>query len=440
MVLDFHDICHIGKQTAVWYSSYMSEDRCSEYEPGLVVVFRLFCGAVALVFFIFSANPPLLYRINLDDAMWFILGSAYLLVFIYLLLPLSCRLLRRFFLPLAIAATILIPVLGLSWQPYLSEGVVPFDTQYSFSISILLLFPLIITAWQYNFRVVTLFFVLLGGIDPLVYLVAFGSEGIDIVAALYSSLIRIVAFMAIGFVITELMKNQRSRQQELIRANEQLKRQAEITRELSRSRERNRLAHELHDVLAHTLSSLAVQLEVVNTKLPNYPEEAKREIDKALVHARRGLNETRRSLRDLRAEPLQNWGFSEAIRRSLEDAALRSGCQLETTISPEIGSLPSWCEHDLYRIIGEATENIVRHANARHIRFEALSEGERFRFVIEDDGIGFDPEENVTRGHVGLDTMTERARVLGGQLKILSPEGGGTRLEVTLKPGRKKEE
>lgn len=396
------------------------------------MVFRLFCGAVALVFFVFSANPPLLYRINLDDAMWFTLGCAYLLVFIYLLLPVSSRLLGRLFLPLAIAATILIPVLGLSWQPYLGESGGPFDSQYSFSISILLLFPLIITAWQYNFRVVTLFFVLLGGIDPLLYLLILGSEGIDIVAALYSSLIRIVAFMAIGFVITELMKNQRRRQQELLSANEQLKRQADMARELSKSRERNRLAHELHDVLAHTLSSLAVQLEAINTRLPEDPLEAKKEIEKALIHTRRGLSETRRSLRDLRAEPLQEWGFIEAVKRSLEDAAQRSGCLLELSISDELTTLPVWCEHDLYRIIGEATENIVRHAEARRIGFRAEVDDGLFSFVIEDDGIGFDPGATQDRGHYGLDTMTERSRALGGSLEITSSPENGTRLEVRL--------
>ncbi len=408
------------------------------YEPGLIMIFRLFCGAVAIVFYIFSANPPVLYRINLDEHVWFYMGLAYTLVFIYLLIPIMQNLFHRYFLPLAIIATILIPIFSLSWQPYILEGsYIELSVVSSYSISILLMFPLIVTAWQYNFKVVILFFVILGGIDPLIYLALTGPADQYVAASLYSSLIRIVSFVAIGFVITELMKNQRKRQKELSDANKKLQKQAHYARELSATRERNRLAHELHDVLAHTLSSLAVQLEAIKATIPTDSERSLELLEKALQNTRSGLQETRRTVRNLRAEPLEELGFQQAVYNLLEDAERRGGFKIAVQYDPILDVIDYTNEQSVYRIVQEALENIIQHAEASQVTvsFKRM-ESKSIFITIEDDGRGFDPAKTDDTKHFGIATMRERASSIGATYAIDSTPGAGTRIILEI-PGRK---
>lgn len=420
----------------------MDRNRELSYEPGLIMIFRLFCGAVAAVFYIFSAYPPSFYPTAVDNRVWFFMGLAYTAVAVYLIIPFFQRSLGRFFLLLALIATIVIPVISLSWQPYILEG------SYSelllsstYSISILLIFPLIITAWQYNLRVVILFFVLLGGIDPLVYLLAGPHTEQTIAESLYSSLVRIISFVSIGFVITELMTNQRARQAELERANRLLRQQADYARELTVTRERNRIAHELHDVLAHTLSSLAVQLEAAKTTASQDQEKTHQLLDRALENAREGLRETRRTVKNLRAEPLEELGFEHALEQLCRDAQSRGGFSVHLHKESLPDSLGSRQEHGLYRIMQEAFENSIRHAEAAVVDVylsKTIDDG--IRVVITDDGAGFDVNSSDESKQFGLSTMKERAHVLQGGCRITSSPGNGTTVTVIIPRTREAEQ
>lgn len=407
------------------------------YEPGLLLIFRMFCGAVAAVFFIFSADPPAYFPLIIDAQTWFWMGMCYAAMFFYLLFPMIMKTLGRLYLPLAIIASILTPIILLSWRPFTDESTyLQVSIASGYSISILLMFPLIITAWHYEFKVVLLFFGVLGGIDPIIYLITLGPEAIDLSAAFYSSLIRIVVFAGIGFVVTELMRNQRERQSALQSANSKLNEQAHFARELSAAQERNRIAHELHDVLAHTLSSLAVQLEAVKANLPDDIETSRTLLDKALDNTRSGLRETRRTVRDLRAQPLEDLGFREAVAALVEETRERSGLPISTELDTALGMLRHSDEHSVYRIIGEALENIIRHAHADSvtIRLEQLSH-EYLELTISDDGIGFSPEKTDEQRHFGLQFMRERAKSIGARFSIES-DNSGTVIRVLLRSRR----
>ncbi len=403
------------------------------YEPGLIMIFRLFCGAVAIVFYIFSAKAPALYLLVLTQQAWFAMAMAYTVVCIYLLIPFLQHRLGSWYLPISIVATILIPILTLSWQPYLIEGsYLALNMISSYSISILLMFPLVITAWQYDLKVVILLFGLLGGIDPLIYLMIYGPKDLLLSTALYSSLIRIIAFIAIGFIITELMKNQRSKQRELSEANDKLRAHAHITRELSVTRERNRLAHELHDVLAHTLSSLAVQLEAIKATLSEDPRRTEELLQKALDNTRAGLKETRRTVRDLRAEPLEELGFTQSVLDLARDAEYRGMFQVILDLAATEDLIDHTNEHSLYRILQEALENCIHHAHASQVRISIGTDSEGGAVMrISDDGIGFDPAIADSSRHFGIATMRERAQSIGAAFSIESSPGGGTSITVT---------
>lgn len=116
-------------------------------------------------------------------------------------------------------------------------------------------------------------------------------------------------------------------QRTLETANRRLVELAASLEKLTISRERNRMARELHDTLAHTLSGLTVHLEAVKAYLDVEPHTAKALLDESLTHTRRGLNETRRALAALRATPLDDLGLVLALRHLVDSATERTDLQ-----------------------------------------------------------------------------------------------------------------
>jgi signal transduction histidine kinase len=259
-----------------------------------------------------------------------------------------------------------------------------------------------------------------------------------------------VMMLLVGHVTATLVSVQREQRSALARAyqrqaaaNEQLQQYAATFEELAISGERNRLARELHDTLAHSLSAAAVQLEAVRSLWSTQPDRARRILDQADDTVRTGLAEARRALQALRASPLQDLGLILAVRDLAESAAQRSGAELELHLPDELQEYPSLSvEQGVYRIAQEALENVVRHACARslHVRLEE-TEGE-IRLTVEDDGLGIHveavpPPRDEAGDHLGIRGMRERAHLIGGQLEISSPAGQGTRVRLIVHFTRK---
>jgi signal transduction histidine kinase len=163
------------------------------------------------------------------------------------------------------------------------------------------------------------------------------------------------------------MSRLREQQQSLEAANIRLTHYASTLEHLATSRERNRLALELHDTLAHTLSGLSVQLETAKAYWDVDQQMVRSILDKSLAAAHTGLEETRRALKSLRASPLDDLGLALAMRSMVEDAAKRANLKLEM---PEIIMMPALSpdvEQCIYRIAQEAVTNVVKHASARKL-------------------------------------------------------------------------
>jgi two-component system NarL family sensor kinase len=197
--------------------------------------------------------------------------------------------------------------------------------------------------------------------------------------------------------------------------------------------ERNRLAREIHDTLAQALAGITLQLETADVLLESDtdPQEARRAVQQALFLTRASLEEARRTVLDLRAAPLEGRSLAEALSALVDSHAASAGLHISWKISGGQHPLPARIETSLYRIAQEALANIVQHAQARNASVHLTTTPESVALVIEDDGQGFDP------GHLpperfGLVGANERARLLGGSLKVTSSPGRGTRVEVKV--------
>jgi two-component system, NarL family, sensor kinase len=197
--------------------------------------------------------------------------------------------------------------------------------------------------------------------------------------------------------------------------------------------ERNRLAREIHDTLAQSLTATTLQLESADALLDagSSPEKAREPLLRALSLTQSNLEEARRSVLDLRAAPLEGRSLSRALRVLVERWEAETGTAARYRAINGGRPLPSRVEVALYRICQEALTNVARHAEAGRADVQLVATPGQIRLVVEDDGRGFDVS-NMPEDRHGLVGMNERAKMLGGRLEIWSNPGAGTRIEATV--------
>ncbi len=187
----------------------------------------------------------------------------------------------------------------------------------------------LLVAWRYRWPYMLLIILATMGLNVAIVW-SFPSPGpAPFQGALTATLIQTVVFLAVGFSISFLMTKLKNQQRSLEEANLRLTHYASTLEQLATSRERNRLARELHDTLAHTLSGLSVQLEAIKAYWDVDPKMARSSLENSLETAHSGLQETRRALKALRASPLDDLGLVQALRNMIEEMASRANLKLD---------------------------------------------------------------------------------------------------------------
>jgi signal transduction histidine kinase len=332
------------------------------------------------------------------------------------------------YLPLALLAFCLIPITGqyLSFQN--QAGLTAVDvSEYAWEQMLLLLFPLLLISWQYPFRWVVAFSLVTGIADLLLAFWFVSSAELQNAHYERVVMLRGMAYLAIGYLVTRLVAAQREQRQALSGANRKLTHYTATLERLTVTRERNRLARELHDTLAHTISGLAVQLEAVRSLWDSNPDKARHILDDSLQATRGGLAETRQAIQALRSSPLDDLGLVLAMRNLAENAAGRGGFVEHIELPGSLRLAPD-VELVLFRVAQEALENVVRHAEARSVEIRLVDAADRVTLTIRDDGCGFLASQVDTESHFGIQNMRERAEMIGGHFQLASQPGQGTSL------------
>jgi signal transduction histidine kinase len=198
--------------------------------------------------------------------------------------------------------------------------------------------------------------------------------------------------------------------------------------------ERKRIARELHDDFAQTLTALTLSLETAVQALPNGAAHLKEQLIYARDLTTTTLGQTYDWIQDLRPQVLDDLGLVAAIRWYADTRLASNGIEVELSFSHFHWRLPSELETTLFRVIQETINNIAKHASARRVRIQLQVDGARVIAEIEDDGVGFDSQAflNVPgdmRG-IGLLGMQERVALVGGTLALDSRPGAGTRVRI----------
>ncbi len=244
--------------------------------------------------------------------------------------------------------------------------------------------------------------------------------------------LRVPLLIVVGYIVGVLAEQQRNRTRELTEANVKLHEQALATEQLATARERNRLARDLHDTLAHALAGLVVQLQAIETLLRAEPEAARSELVKARRIAQEGLQETRQAIQDLRVSPIEDLGLSRALERAAIDFGDRAGVQVDLHIGDPQATISNDVAAQVLFIAKEAFNNIERHADARCVGVSLARNNGQLHLRISDDGRGFDEAQVDEAERFGLQGMYERADMIGAQLSVESQVGHGTVVQLIM--------
>ena len=401
-------------------------------EPGLLRQFRYF-SLIGLMYF--SARWVYDDVSTTHSAVIALQSFHYVIVHGLLFLSLSFpwleRKLKDKYFPLILIVYTLAMV-GGSWLFLLEpDRSIPYFVSQSFSLVPILIVPVVFIAWQYDYHTVLIYTAITNFSDLLITFLFVQQISLEALPLLTLPVVRTFAFALVGFVVNQLNEKQREQKHKLLLANLQLGQYANTLESLATSRERNRLASELHDTLAHTLSGISVNLEALKTMIPEDQTEERAMLDNSLSAARRGLDGTRRALNDLRAQPLEDLGLELALQVLVESLADRQEIQAEIHITNLVQIMPPNVEQAFYRIGQESIENIAVHSNAKRISFLLEEQDDAVRMVIRDDGVGFEPQSVAGTGHYGLQGMQERATSIGADLEIFSKPGEGTTVELS---------
>lgn len=399
-------------------------------EPGLLPIFRLFIVLrlilvllTATLYFVWSKSSFELWQ--LAAILAFLADIPFL--YIYLSWTWFQRKLGRFYLPIALLVATISPIVEMSYvfPLYGTDAALAFLLMF-----LLLLVPLILTVWQYPFRYVVLFSV---GTSLLEFLLLSGTPQFKLLGprwAVVGLFGRSLLSLFIGHIFSNLVTEQRKQREALAEANRKLVRYASALEQLAISRERNRLARELHDTLAHALSGLTVQLEALSAIWNPMSLKARKMLERSLSIARVGLDETRRALQSLRATPLEEMGLALAVRDLAENMTTRHRLTLTLDLPEHLGTLAPEVEQCYYRVAQEALENVSRHANARQVRVFLKRQGTELTLEISDDGVGFEDKPPSPGVQFGLQGMRERAELIGATLQVDSRPGQGTTVRL----------
>jgi signal transduction histidine kinase len=225
-------------------------------------------------------------------------------------------------------------------------------------------------------------------------------------------------------LVNALVSEHRSRQ-ELAIANEQLRNYALLNEDRAMLQERNRIAREIHDSLGHSLTAQSIQLANAILFLRSNIDKAEKFLQEAKELGSDTLQQVRYSVATLRSDPLKGKLLKVAIAELVEDL------QRRTEILPNYSiALPDVLSKEItttvYRIVQEALTNIIKHSEATEVSISLSTSDRCLKVRIEDDGNGFEPQENMTG--FGIQGMRERTTALGGKFYLDSASGKGCRI------------
>jgi NarL family two-component system sensor histidine kinase LiaS len=204
---------------------------------------------------------------------------------------------------------------------------------------------------------------------------------------------------------------------------EQLQSLIETRQKLATLEERNRLARDLHDSVKQQIFAISMQVGAVKVLLGRDLDAAKKRLDETDVLVRQAQQELTTLIKELRPVALEGKGLVEAVRELMTQWMQQTGILAKLQVEGQ-QTLPLTVEEALFRVVQEALSNVARHSKATLVQMKLSMTDDIVTLTIDDNGLGFDSTQQ--KHGVGLLSMQERMKALGGDVRVESSTGKGT--------------
>ncbi len=198
--------------------------------------------------------------------------------------------------------------------------------------------------------------------------------------------------------------------------------------------ERKRISRDLHDELGQALTAIKINLDMINLEIPPDSERVKTRVGDAVALVSSTLDSVRRLSFELRPSMLDDLGLITVLGKLVSDFRTRTGIEIDFEHSGVDERLSQEMEVTLYRVVQEALTNIMKHSGARKVQVILSHEEDRglVSLKVEDDGSGIPEQGRKEAKGFGLMGIRERVSLLGGNFRIFSQEGSGTKIFIDI--------
>ena len=200
----------------------------------------------------------------------------------------------------------------------------------------------------------------------------------------------------------------------------------------AQEQERSRIARELHDDIGQRLALLTVELGQLPQHSPDLPAEVGRGIDELREQASEIAADVQSLSHELHSSKLEYLGIATAMRGFCREFSAQQNVEIVFAHDHISGTVPSDISLCLFRVLQEALHNAVKYSGVRHFDAELRASSDAIDLTVRDSGSSFDVEEGLKTSGLGLVSMTERIKLVGGQLSIESYRGRGTTIHARV--------
>jgi signal transduction histidine kinase len=254
--------------------------------------------------------------------------------------------------------------------------------------------------------------------------------GADEVARLARAFAKILSDLRAERLELQTLSNELERRV-AVRTRE-VERLAEESRYAAIVRERLKIARDLHDTLAHSMMALLSEVRYLRRLHAREPDAVAEELVRAEDLARKGLQEARSAISQMRVNAVRDTGLGPALEREFDRFVDRTGTAGDFSADVESARFGDERAETLLRMAQEALRNVERHSQATRVAVKLATRDELLELRIEDNGVGFDPHAPYPE-HYGLVGLREQADLIGAELRIDTGPQLGTTISVTVR-------
>jgi len=253
----------------------------------------------------------------------------------------------------------------------------------------------------------------------------------------------VVAIIFLAFISSIIVREQKSKlkvedlynelrksEDELIKANEELKAYADSIKELYVLKERNRISREIHDSVGHSLSTIIIQLGAIEKIAKENGQAASQMAANLRDFTRKGLEEIRKALKELKPKEFKEYETILSLENLIKDFSKLTGIDVKLTFTKSKWNLDEKSSLVLYRAVQEFLSNSAKHGKATKINIYIHYDDELI-VTLKDNGIGTDE----IKPGMGLTSLAERIKEIGGSLSYESKRNNGFFMRIALKSG-----